>query len=328
MVAVIKQTHRGWLIALLAVLLAMAAAACGKAEAEETPPAQGKQGAAQAKRTLTHALGTIEVDADIQRVVTLERSFSDHLVSLGIVPVGAVVRDGGDFEPYLAPQLKGTASVGQSTAPNLEKILELKPQLIIATDTDHSKSYETLKQIAPTLIVKSEEMENDWRAVYLRIADAVNKQKKAEADLKAFDDRLALLKPKLDAAMKDKTVVFFKVTDKDTRVLGNLSPLGKIAYGQLGLTYPKSLKDEKNETKLAVEVLPELNPSTIFVMDTNVQDYANKLNEVLATPLWKNLQAVKDGRVSMVPLRATKTGFGLVMHNQFVDALEKGLLGK
>ncbi|CAG7649441.1 putative siderophore-binding lipoprotein YfiY [Paenibacillus solanacearum] len=323
-----KQGQRSWIMALLLILLAMTAAACGGADAGESKAAQGKPQAAPVKRTLTHSLGTIEVDADIQRVVTLERSFADHLVSLGVVPVGSVVRDGGDFEPYLAPQLKGTTSVGQSTAPNLEKILELKPQLIIGTDTDHSKSYDTLKQIAPTLIVKSEEMENDWRAVYLRIAEAMNKQKKAEADLKAFDDRLAQLKTKLDAPMKDKTVVFFKVTDKDTRVLGNLSPLGKIAYGQLGLNYPKSLKDEKNETKLAIEVLPELNPHTIFVMDTNVPDYTKKLNETLATPLWKNLQAVKDGRVSMVPLRATKTGFGLVMHQQFVDALEKGLLGK
>ncbi|WP_127581989.1 ABC transporter substrate-binding protein [Paenibacillus koleovorans] len=318
------------------ILLAILGTACSSKEEKSgalpevssTPNASVSPSKEPVKRTITHTLGSIAVAEKVERVVTLERSFADHIVSLGIVPVGAVVRDGGDFEPYIANQLKGSASVGQGTAPNMEKLLGLKPELIIGTDKEHSKAYDTLKQIAPTLIITSDEMEKDWRGVFLKIADAVNKQELAKQQLKTFDENLLALKDQLAPIMKGKTVVFFKVTDKDTRILGNLSPLGKIAYEQLGLKYPESLKDESNETKIAAEILPEINPDYIFVMDTNVPEYVDHLNEMLKTPLWKSLNAVKDGKVVMVPLRATKTGFGLVMHNQFVDTLKRELLKK
>ncbi len=326
------------------LILLLALSACGAKQEETTTPAISQTPAesaaienpsaapsesaegVQEERVVATELGDLKLPQQVEKVVTLERSLADHLVALGVAPIGAVVRDGGDFEPYISESLKGTESVGQSGAPNLEKILELKPQLIIGTDKDHSKSYDVLSEIAPSLIISSKEMEKDWREVFRTIATAMNKEELAEQQLQQFQNRIDELKKELEPVLKDKTVVFFKVTDKDTRILGNLSPLGKIAYGELGLVYPSELEDEKNETKIAAEKLPEINPDYIFVMDINVPDYAPKLDEMLQTPLWKNLNAVKNDHVFMVPLRATKTGFGLVMHNQFLDIIKQGLV--
>ncbi|WP_135547008.1 ABC transporter substrate-binding protein [Paenibacillus cymbidii] len=284
--------------------------------------------AAPAKRTITHALGQTEVPAKVSRVASLTPHFADHLVALGITPIASVSREAGDFEPYLAAQLKGTESLGQQSAPSLEKLVTLKPDLILAVEKDHSKAYETLQKTAPTLIFTDKEMEQDWAGVFLKVAAAVGKKDEGKAKLKAFEDRTKALKEKLAAKLGNETVVFFKMTDKDARVLSKNSPLGKIAYEQLGLKAPQGLPDGEGEIKIAIEKLPEMNPDHIFVMDVNVPDYVDKLNEAMKTPIWQSLNAVKNKHVYMVPLRATKTGFGLVMHGLFVDEVQKALLGQ
>lgn len=324
---------RKFLLPLLVLTAAaFAISACGQSGSAPAPSAAPASSAATppagaAKKTITHALGEAEVPAQVSRVVALTPHFADHLVSLGITPVASVVREGGDFEPYLAAQLKGAESLGQQSAPSLEKLVTLKPDLILAVEKDHSKAYETLKKTAPTLVFTDKEMEQDWAGVFLKVASAVGKEADGKAKLKAFDDKTKALKEKLTAKLGNQTVVFFKVTDKDTRVLSKNSPLGKIAYEQLGLKAPQGLPDGEGEIKIATEKLPEINPDHIFVMDINVPDYAAKLNEAMQTPLWQSLNAVKNKHVYMVPLRATKTGFGLTMHNLFVDEVQKGLLG-
>ncbi|MEK8129619.1 iron-siderophore ABC transporter substrate-binding protein [Paenibacillus filicis] len=329
------------LLSLLALSLALTVSACGgggnqaKEAAKPAEPASTSSAAQTANpapaaaetKKITHALGETEVPAQVSRVVSLTPHFADHLVSLGITPVGSVVREGGDFEPYLAAQLKGTDSVGQSSAPSLEKLVTLKPDLILAVEKDHSKVYETLKKTAPTLVYTDKEMEQDWASVFLKVAEAVGKEAEGRQKLQAFGDKTKALQGKLAAKLGNQTVVFFKVTDKDTRILSKNSPLGKIAYEQLGLKAPQGMPDGEGEIKIAIEKLPELNPDYIFVMDTNVPDYAAKLNEAMQTPLWQSLNALKNKHVYMVPLRATKTGFGLMMHNQFVDEVQKALLG-
>ncbi|MEI7026680.1 iron-siderophore ABC transporter substrate-binding protein [Paenibacillus sp. y28] len=318
----------------MVTISALMLGACGTA-GSMTPAGKQEGGAAtpspaaDAKpRTIVHAAGQTIVPAKVERVVTLTPHLADHLLSLGMKPVGSVVREAGDFEPYIGEQLKGTESVGQSASPNLEKVLQLKPDLILGEEKNHSKPYEALSKMAPTIVYANKEMEQDWTLIYKKVAEAVGKQDLAEAKLKEFDAKTKGLKEKLTAKLGNETVVFFKVTDKDTRVMGSKSSLGKIAYEQLGLKYPAGLPEEEGEIKLALEKLPEINPDYIFLLDVNVPDYADKLNEALETPIWKSLKAVQNNHVYKKPLRATKTGFGLVMHNIFVDEIQKELLGQ
>ncbi|WP_216624752.1 ABC transporter substrate-binding protein [Paenibacillus foliorum] len=297
------------------------------AKKTETGSAAAPAAAPAEKKTITHALGQTVVPEKVERVVALTPHFADHLLALGIRPVGSVVREAGDFEPYTAALLKGTESVGQSSAPNLEKVLQLKPELIFGEEKNHSKPYEALSKMAPTLIYSTKDMEGDWTKVFLSVGEAVGKGSLAKEKLQEFDTKTKGLKEKLAAKIGNETVVFFKVTDKDTRVMGSKSPLGKIAYEQLGLKYPAGLPEEDGEIKLAIEKLPEINPDHIFLLDTNVPDYEAKMKEAIATPLWKNLKAVKNQHMYMKPIRGTKTGFGLIMYNVFVDEIKKELLG-
>jgi iron complex transport system substrate-binding protein len=331
-------------VIVLTFLLSILLSACGSTEntmkevtkpaakpaetAAGTPtPASAAAPTEKKKATITHVMGQTEVPERVERVVALTPHFADHLLALGITPVGSVVREAGDFEPYSVPLLKGTESVGQSSAPNLEKVLQLKPDLIFGEEKNHSKSYPALTKIAPTLVYATKDMEEAWIKVFLSVGEAVGKGTLAKTKLQEFDDKTKALKEKLVPKLGNETVLFVKVTDKDTRVMGSKSPLGKIAYTQLGLKYPAGLPEEDGEIKIALEKLPEINPDHIFLLDTNVPDYVAKMNEAIATPLWKNLKAVQNKHMYMKPIRGTKTGFGLILYNIFVDEVKKELLG-
>lgn len=279
-----------------------------------------------AYRTVLHELGEAKVPLKVEHVVALERSFADHLVALGIIPAGATVRDSGDFEPYLAPLLTGTESLGPDAAPQVDKIARLQPDLIIADVTNHTLFYEALNEIAATIYISQADLENNWEGVYQKIAEATGQQADASLKLEQFHTRTADLKEKLSGKLADRTVVFLKITDQDYRLLGNLSPLGKIAYGELGMGYPASLDDEPGESVVELVELQALDPDFIFLMETDVPEYADKINETMALPQWAGLQAVRAGQVYLVPLRQTETGSGLVMYHQFLDAVQQALL--
>ena len=72
---------------------------------------------------------------------------------LQVKPVGAV--ESIVEKPwylYIREQMEGVTSVGAETQPNLEEIIALQPDLIIATKSRHEQIYDQLSAIAPTVV--------------------------------------------------------------------------------------------------------------------------------------------------------------------------------
>ncbi len=103
-----------------------------------------------------HKLGTTTLNDTSKKVAVLELSFLDSLYNLGVNPV-AIADDGeqtkvtditnGESIEYV--------SVGNRKEPNLEELSTLDLDLIIADTTRHSKIYEDLSKIAPTIVLDS-----------------------------------------------------------------------------------------------------------------------------------------------------------------------------
>jgi iron complex transport system substrate-binding protein len=106
---------------------------------------------------IAHELGTTEVPNAPQRVIALEFSFVDALAALGVPPVG--IADDKKRERIVAEYTSAIGndwqSVGTRKTPSLEVIASLQPDLIIADKTRHAGVYETLSQIAPTIVLDS-----------------------------------------------------------------------------------------------------------------------------------------------------------------------------
>lgn len=151
----------------LLVILALVASACGNSTGNTNKgtantgdnatatasPQPAATTAPDAFKTVTTINGEIEIPAEPKRIVAEE--YLGSLIALGTIPVGA---PGLTLENvYFKEALAGVTDTGTYGKMSPENIIALEPDLIISGMAD---SYETLSQIAPTVIVPYGDLKN------------------------------------------------------------------------------------------------------------------------------------------------------------------------
>lgn len=104
-------------------------------------------------REVETAYGPVSIDGTPERVVTLYEGALDAAIATGINPVGAVITRGGDsVAEYIQPKAKGVKIVGAPGETNIESVIALNPDLILASAQLSKEQYNLLSQIAPTIV--------------------------------------------------------------------------------------------------------------------------------------------------------------------------------
>lgn len=102
--------------------------------------------------TVEHALGTTTITGTPTRVVALEWTYVEDLLALGLQPVGAADIEGyADWIDIPIALDEDVVDVGTRQEPNLERIAELEPDLILTASFRSTENYDELSAIAPTL---------------------------------------------------------------------------------------------------------------------------------------------------------------------------------
>lgn len=109
-------------------------------------------------RVIQHTFGETCVPLKPQRIIALDPSYTlDPLIALGIKPIGFASYNGSGEEVLLGvsfDEVKDIKNVGDALQPSLEKVLMLKPDLILTTDySNDDQKYKLLSKIAPTVSV-------------------------------------------------------------------------------------------------------------------------------------------------------------------------------
>jgi len=241
-------------------------------------------------RTVPHELGTTTVTGTPKRIVVLENSFIDALAQLG-VPAAGVAQDDAPL-PHLAAYVKSVPVVGTRAQPSLERILAVKPDLIIADVERHKSLYPQLARIAPTIVLNSYRgTYQDLREQFTLIADLTGKQERGKM-LLAEHDRL-FQKTKLLTNRAAGPVVIGVLAPNGFWAHSDKSFLGTLLQ-DLGRKNPIKPQGD-TQFVLSLEGLVATNPSAIVLL-RNPGD-ATPLDEWRTNPLWQNLRAVKAGRV-------------------------------
>lgn len=139
------------LIALAAVCAALALAGCGTTEpaATDTKPSTRSI-------TLTDATGaTVKLDGPAERVVATEWDAVEHLVSLGVAPVGVADVKGYTAWDASAPLTGTPKDIGTRGEPSMDTIASLSPDLIVATTDLTPAAVTQLRKVAPVLEIQS-----------------------------------------------------------------------------------------------------------------------------------------------------------------------------
>lgn len=272
-------------------------------------------------REITHAMGVTDVPDNPQRIVVLTNEGTEALLAVGITPVGAVKSWLGDpWYEHIAGEMADVTMIGEESAVNLELLVALEPDLILANKSRHEAIYEQLSAIAPTVV--SERLRGDWKINMELYTDAAGKGEEGKAALAAFDARVAALSDALGDSLEEE-ISIARFMAGQTRIMFKDSFSGLILE-QLGFKRPASQDKAEFAEEITKERIPEFEGDRLiyFTYETGNGEGNSQAQDWLADPLWQNLEVVKAGKVHEVSDAIWNTAGGYIAANLLLDGIE------
>jgi len=274
-------------------------------------------------RTLATAYGPVELQGSPQRVVALGDNALDAVVSLGIEPVGSLASRGGtDIPAYLKAHTGKIAVVGTTREPNLEAILALQPDLIVASTQLDKALYDKLSMMAPTLVPAGDSFD-DWRETFAFYAQALDKADQGKARVAEIDSRIAALKPRLPQGVSVSVV---RWNPQGPGIMSSHLFVGQL-LSQLGfkpVELAESLTDRPHSDILSLENLSKVDADWLFLATLNPEgDQA--LAQARQQPAFTRLKAVSNKQVVSVDGQIWSSSAGYLAASQVLDDVEKAM---
>lgn len=234
----------------------------------------------------------VTVPVNPERVI-YHGEVTGDLVALGVIPVGILRQEGMVFDDQVAD----ATDVGFPIS--VEKVLGLNPDLIIFSNSDEAQ-YDQISKIAPTVTFNSfAPLEDRLRT----LGDLLNKKQEAEewiiANKKAAEDMWKQLHQ--NGLKEGETASVFTMYPGNRLFVMAGAGLPQLLYGKDGLKptpeVQKLLDDEMGFAEISMEKMTEIAGDRIFVLDPVTDDARKSTSEILNSSVWKNLSAVKAGKV-------------------------------
>ncbi len=238
-----------------------------------------------------------------QRVVTITDSDLDAVLALGVDPIGITNGRGQSTPPrYLSASIPETATVvGDFFTPNLEAVLELAPDLILAAGLADPATLEQLNAIAPT--VDTYVNGYDWKTHFQTVGDALNKSAEAEAFLTGYTDRIAELQTTLADNLDDQFIVARWSAD-GPQVMAPITFVSAVLF-ELGLSSPEEIPEleggHAHSAPLSLETLGVIDTDWAFLGTLQSEgDAVDAFEAVKENPLFQALEVAKNNHVVFV----------------------------
>ncbi|MEU7157950.1 iron-siderophore ABC transporter substrate-binding protein [Streptomyces chrestomyceticus] len=296
---------------LLTVAAATAAAltlgACGTTE-----PAAGQAKKSTGHITLTGASGTkVELDGPAKKVVGTEWNVVEHLVALGVDPVGVADVKGYTSWDKAVPLKNEPKDIGTRGEPSMDTVASLAPDLIVATSDLPKAALTQLRKIAPVLDLKSADAADPIGQMTTDldlIARATGTTERAGKLKKGFEAKLAAGRQELAQAGRQGTAFAFADGYVDGSQVTIRPYTGGSLVGavneKLGLKNPWTMKGDPayGLGTTDVEGLTKLGDVQFAYIGSDDDKSSNPFTGALAgNAVWKSLPFVKAGKVHRLP---------------------------
>lgn len=251
-------------------------------------------------RDIVHEFGTTTVPDEPKRIVVLEFSFIDALASVGIAPVGIADDNKRDriIPAYTDVIGDEWVSVGTRKTPSLEVIASLQPDLIIADKKRHAAAYETLSEIAPTIVLDS--LAGDYHASVAQMAvigEAIGRADAMTARIAQHKATMAAYVEQIAPKAKGVSAQFGVTNAKGLWLHSPISYNGSLLE-MFGFDSTMALSEggvyEATYVPTTLEQLSATNPDILIFGEYTDPSFVDGWAE---DALYKDLTAVKAGRV-------------------------------
>ncbi|UFJ40710.1 ABC transporter substrate-binding protein [Brevibacillus humidisoli] len=244
--------------------------------------------------TIQHAKGETVLKQKPKKVVVTYFPYADHLFAIGEQDVvsGVVgLKSLQNFPVYDAFTKQGNiADLGDSA--NLEKILELDPDVIIAWEEDE-KIYDQLSKIADTIMIPQSE---NWQDTITKVAAVIGEQEKADLYIADYNKKLdALAAQMTQTGVQGKTAIFMMTWGKGFNYYGGVRM--EPYYERLGFAKFPGMKDWG---EISLEGVADIDPDYIFLGEDFTNSAEVRLEELDKNEVWNNLEAVKNGHLFVI----------------------------
>lgn len=231
---------------------------------------------------------TTNLFADYRRIISLAPSATESLYELGLdkeLIANTVYCSDGNSKKE---------KIGTVTEPNIEKIISLNPDLIVATKEGNYKTViEKLLRLKLTVYVMEPYLSfEDVCTNFQRLADYLGKSDEARKIINDTKTEISILSN--EAKNKNKEKIFWEVGANPIFTVGNQSFVneynkyinGTNVFEYIDMRYPN----------ISLESVIEKNPDVILLV--NMGDVSNQ--EIYKWNKYKNIKAVKNNQIYLL----------------------------
>lgn len=282
------------LLSLCCCIALLLSAGCGS---KENKPADG---AAQAFFTVTDAAGRrVVLNSKPQRVVSLSLSYLGMIDAVG----GSIVGRAASKVGTIPASMQNVPEVGLVYNINMEALIALKPDLVLAGRNQHDKFVPLLESNKIKVIELDAKTYDEVKQTVTLLGDIYGTQEKAAAENALLDSQIKAVIDKLPRQEK-KRVVIMHATASSVTVEGSRSIAGCIS-DLLGFenVAAQALKGKSDKTPYSMETLVNQNPELIFITSMGKpEEIESRLRtDFKNNPAWNSLNAVKQGKIYVLP---------------------------
>lgn len=289
---IVSRTRRALAAALAVTAVSFGAVACAGSDNQTAAESSN------ATVKISHSMGETEVPKNPQRIVTMSSTWTDALTSLDTPILAEAVSTpmtGEKFFPWQDEEkLKDTEHIEYGFDMNdisMEKILALKPDVILAGWVPDKKFYDRLSEIAPTVpVLQAETGVDDWRDITRLAGQITEKEDKADELIKSVDDKIAENKKNMPE-LEGKTFTWGMFVGGAFSVVADQNDPSNEILASLGMKVaPKEVDAAKGEARTSISA------ENVDLLDADFMLMWGIDGEPNDVPGYKELPVVKDKR--------------------------------
>lgn len=315
-----------FLVSLVALTAVVTLAACGGQKDTSTSAAKSSDSSAAVAKDIEvqDSNGKVTVPYQPKKVVVFDNSALDTIDALGAGD--SVVAAATDNMPDYLKQYKDLESAGGLKEPDLEKINQLQPDLIIISGRQRDFQKD-LEAIAPTIFLNTD-TKDTWASIQQNITtlgQIFGKEDKAKEEIKTLQADIDDLKAKATATDEKALVVL--VNEGSVSAFGPGSRFS-VVYDTFGFTpVDDQLEASTHGQSVSYEYILEKNPDILYVVDrTKAIGGDTSENNLMDNDLVKQTNAGKNNKViSLNPQVWYLAGSGVESLKIMMDDVSQGL---
>ncbi|WP_235917985.1 AraC family transcriptional regulator [Paenibacillus lutrae] len=247
-----------------------------------------------------------------------------HLLALHYLPYAAPLHPkwtGFYYEHYRRdiPVHLSAYRYSEDWQSNIDKIREVRPDVILSMDTLNPGEKEKLEQAGPVLYIPNQQL--DWREQLKLVANYLEVSGEADSWLTKYDRRVQSLKDMLHERMGEDTFLIISLHKSGMYSCGTRS-MGEVFYGDLAMKPSFSMDLCAVHTEIKPEQLIDINPDHILVNICQEPETLDNWRNLQTTPFWRDLKAVRHNRVHSIPSDPWRE-YSAMAHARILDETER-----